>query len=129
MRVDTTGDGMKDSTAYDTTGDGKLNAFVSRTTTGSLEDWKIAVERWSCGQDTTGDGTIDTHLTSVQAQTLHERASEISGEQRKAQFQVRNPARALLCALAGPNHNQPPSPGLLCAMVPTPNQPAAAATA
>ena len=42
MRVDTTGDGMKDSTAYDTTGDGKLNAFVSCTTTGSLEDWKIA---------------------------------------------------------------------------------------
>ena len=52
-----------------------------------------------CGQDTTGDGTIDTHLTSVQAQTLHERASTAAGEQRKAQFQVRNPSRgfALAC--------------------------------
>ncbi len=96
MRVDTTGDGMKDSTAYDTTGDGKLNAFVSCTTiwAASSKDCK----RWWCGQDTTGDGTIDTHLTSVQAQTLHERASTAAaqkGEQRKAQFQVRNPGRSL----------------------------------
>ena len=37
--------------------------------------------------------TFFTARTVVQAQTLHERASTAAGEQRKAQFQVRNPGR------------------------------------
>lgn len=87
MRVDTTGDGMKDSTAYDTTGDGKLNAFVSRTTTGSLEDWKIASGgRADRTRLATGRSTRTSRACRLRRCMRGRRRSRVSSARRSSRY-------------------------------------------
>ena len=78
---------MKDSTAYDTTGDGKLNAFVSRTTTGSLEDWKIASGgRADRTRLATGRSTRTSRACRLRRCMRGRRRSRVSSARRSSRY-------------------------------------------